>query len=59
MTKLSISIYNNSLNDPLYHTIYKHHFWQDRVVVGLVDVISEQRLIFAGSWNDGDCWKLD
>ena len=43
-SKLKIFIYNHTLKDPLYCTIYKHHYLQDRVVVGLVDVICEQRL---------------
>ena len=43
-SKLKIFIYNHTLKDPLYCTIYKHHFLQDKVVVGLVDVICEQRL---------------
>ena len=43
-SKLKIFIYNYNLKDPLYCTIYKHHYLQDRVVVGLVDVICEQCL---------------
>ena len=35
-------MYNNSFNNPIHHTIYKHHNMQHEVVLGLIDIISEQ-----------------